>query len=60
MEFIKLTIVIAGFQSELRAVLPKIVELLADWSQYVRRAAIDVVNSFAAQGQKCCSEGHMD
>jgi hypothetical protein len=57
MEFIELTIVIAGFHLELRVVLPKVVELLFDSSKGVRRKAMDAVKSFAAQGKWRCNKG---
>jgi hypothetical protein len=60
MKFIELIVVIAEFQSELNAVLPKIVGMLADSSENVQQRAMDAVNSFAAQGLRYCCEEYTD
>jgi hypothetical protein len=41
-----------AFQPEIKAVLPKITEMLTDASEWVRKGAIDIIKTLATQCER--------
>jgi hypothetical protein len=41
-----------AFQLEIKAVIPKVTEMLTDASEWVRKGAIDMIKGLAIQGKR--------